>query len=181
MKHPFLTVEKGFVPVVQLKLGMHVVEAGNRAGVVTAWKSVSGVQTMYNLEVTQNHTYTVGINQFVVHNSDGADCNLSPNDWRNSSLNNAPNQTTSGTKNIDGVHINDQGDAEPYTGHYDEYGRLVRRTDYTNGNAAEGIPGIHSHAFIYNQDFPNGIGLPPDLNHAPGEYSPEIESLFYLF
>ena len=68
-KHPFLTVEKGFLPVAQLKLGMHIVEAGGRVGVVTGWKSVPGVQTMYNLEVTQDHTYTVGIGQWVVHNS----------------------------------------------------------------------------------------------------------------
>ena len=69
-KHPFLTVEKGFLPVAQLKLGMHIVEAGDRTGVVTGWKSVPGAQTMYNLEVTQDHTYTVGDNQWIVHNSD---------------------------------------------------------------------------------------------------------------
>ena len=67
-KHPFLTVEKGFLPVAQLKLGMHIVEAGDRTGVVTGWKSIPGVQTMYNLEVTQDHTYTVGTGQWVVHN-----------------------------------------------------------------------------------------------------------------
>jgi hypothetical protein len=69
-KHPFLTVEKGFITVAQLKLGMHVVEAGHRTGVVTGWKSIPGTQTMYNLEVTQDHTYTVGNKQWVVHNSD---------------------------------------------------------------------------------------------------------------
>ncbi|GCF11756.1 RHS repeat-associated core domain-containing protein [Dictyobacter arantiisoli] len=67
-KHPFLTVEKGFLSVAQLKLGMHVVEASGRAGVVTGWKSVPGTQTMYNLEVTQDHTYAVGAGQWVVHN-----------------------------------------------------------------------------------------------------------------
>jgi hypothetical protein len=51
---------------------MHVVEAGNRTGVVTAWKSVSGAQTMYNLEVTQDHTFIVGAGQWIVHN----DCGL---------------------------------------------------------------------------------------------------------
>jgi RHS repeat-associated protein len=76
MKHPFLTVEKGFVPVAQLKPGMHVVEAGNRTGVVTGWKSVLGAQTMYNLEVTQDHTFTVGAGQFVVHNCGGFDRNI---------------------------------------------------------------------------------------------------------
>ena len=68
-KHPFLTVEKGFLPVEQLKLGMHVIEADGRVGEVTGWKSIPGAQTMYNLEVTQDHTYTVGTGQWVVHNS----------------------------------------------------------------------------------------------------------------
>ena len=68
-KHPFLTAEKGFVPVAQLKLRMHIVEASGRVGDVTGWESVPGVQTMYNLEVTQDHTYTVGVGQWVVHNS----------------------------------------------------------------------------------------------------------------
>ena len=71
-KHPFLTLEKGFLPVAQLKLGMHVVEAGGRVGEVTGWKSVPGAQTMYNLEVTQDHTYTVGDGQFIVHNCGGS-------------------------------------------------------------------------------------------------------------
>ena len=57
------------MPVAQLKLGMHIVEAGGRVGEVTGWKSVPDIQTMYNLEVTQDHTYTVGDGQWVVHNS----------------------------------------------------------------------------------------------------------------
>jgi hypothetical protein len=72
-KHPFLTVEQGFVPVGQLKLGMHVVEASGLIGVVTGWKSVPGVQVMYNLEVAQDHTFTVGAGQWVVHNAN-PDC-----------------------------------------------------------------------------------------------------------
>ena len=77
-KHPFLTVEKGFLPVAQLKLGMQVVESGGRTGVVTGWKSVPGAQTMYNLEVAQDHTYTVGDGQFVVHNTSCAVGDLDP-------------------------------------------------------------------------------------------------------
>ena len=67
-KHPFLTVEKGFLPVGQMKLGMHVVEANGHVGVISAWTIVPGVKTMYNLEVAQDHTYTVGVGQWVVHN-----------------------------------------------------------------------------------------------------------------
>jgi len=50
-KHPFLTREKGFLPVGQIKLGMHVLRADGTYGVVTGWKVVPGTQVMYNLEV----------------------------------------------------------------------------------------------------------------------------------
>ena len=67
-KHPFLTIEKGFLPVGQMKLGMHVVEANGHVGVISGWKVVPGVQIMYNLEVAQDHTFVVGMGQWVVHN-----------------------------------------------------------------------------------------------------------------
>ena len=35
---------------------------------ISGWKVVSGVKTMYNLEVQQDHTYTVGVGQWIVHN-----------------------------------------------------------------------------------------------------------------
>ena len=72
-KHPFLTVEKGFVTVGQLRVGMHVVRAGGGVGAITGWKLVLGVMTMYNLEVAQDHTFTVGVGEWVVHN-----CGLGP-------------------------------------------------------------------------------------------------------
>jgi hypothetical protein len=68
-KHPFLTKEKGFLPVGQIKLGMHVRRADGTYGVVTGWKVVAGTQVMYNLEVAWDHTFTVGVGEWVVHNS----------------------------------------------------------------------------------------------------------------
>jgi len=67
-KHPFFTLEKGFVPVGQLKLGMHVLRADGQFGVITGWKIVPGTKVMYNLEVAQDHTFVVGQGQWVVHN-----------------------------------------------------------------------------------------------------------------
>jgi RHS repeat-associated protein len=72
-KHPFLTKEKGFLPVGQIKLGMHVRRADGTYGVVTGWKVVAGAMTMYNLEVAQDHTFTVGAGEWVVHNN-GPSC-----------------------------------------------------------------------------------------------------------
>lgn len=67
-KHPFFTLEKGFLPVGQIKVGMHLLRADGRFGIVMAWVLVPGVQTMYNLEVAQDHTFTVGSGAWVVHN-----------------------------------------------------------------------------------------------------------------
>ncbi len=49
-KHPFFTLEHGFLPVGQVKLGMHILRADGRVGVVTGWKVVSGTRAMYNLD-----------------------------------------------------------------------------------------------------------------------------------
>ncbi|MBA2679869.1 MAG: hypothetical protein H0U76_15915 [Ktedonobacteraceae bacterium] len=67
-KHPFLTIERGFLPVGQIAVGMHVRRADGKVGVITGWKIVPGAKTMYNLEVAQDHTFTVGDGQWVVHN-----------------------------------------------------------------------------------------------------------------
>jgi RHS repeat-associated protein len=67
-KHPFLTKEKGFLAVGQIKLGIHMLRADGTYGVVTGWKVVPGTRVMYNLEVAQDHTFTVGAGQWVVHN-----------------------------------------------------------------------------------------------------------------
>ena len=58
---------------------------------------------------------------------------------------------------------------EPWVAHYDEYGRLIARTDYNAGNIAQGIPAIHFHIYEYNSEFPFGREI---VSHAPGEYAP---------
>jgi A nuclease family of the HNH/ENDO VII superfamily with conserved AHH len=67
-EHPFLTAEKGFTPTRDVKMGMHVLRTDGSVGVVTGWRSVHGTKVMYNLEVAQDHTFTVGDGQWVVHN-----------------------------------------------------------------------------------------------------------------
>jgi len=68
-KHPFFTLEHGFLPVGQITLGMHLLRADGRVGVVTGWKVVPGTKVMYNLEVANDHTFTVRAGQWVVHNA----------------------------------------------------------------------------------------------------------------
>ncbi len=55
----------------QITLGMHVLRADGIYGVVTGWKVVPGAEMMYDLEVARDHTFTVGIQQWVVHNCGG--------------------------------------------------------------------------------------------------------------
>ncbi len=74
-KHPFFTLEHGFVPVGHLHLGMHILRADGNIGVVTGWKVVPGTKAMYNLTVAQDHTFTVGMGQWVVHNTGCGDLN----------------------------------------------------------------------------------------------------------
>lgn len=47
-----------------------MLRADGRYGVITGYKVVPGAKVMYNLEVAQDHTFTVGVGQWVVHNSD---------------------------------------------------------------------------------------------------------------
>ena len=47
-KHPFLTLEQGFLSVGKIKVGMHILRADGRVGVVTGWKGIPGGMTMYN-------------------------------------------------------------------------------------------------------------------------------------
>ena len=74
-KHPFFTIEQGFLAVSHITIGMHLLRADGRVRVVTGWKVVAGTKVMYNLEVAQDHTFTVGEGMWVVHNSDGCGSN----------------------------------------------------------------------------------------------------------
>jgi RHS repeat-associated protein len=67
-KHPFLTAEQGWVKAGQLQPGMHVIRADGQVGVVEDIQVIPGAGTMYNLEVSQVHTFEVGIGRWVVHN-----------------------------------------------------------------------------------------------------------------
>jgi len=68
-EHPFLTEEAGFVAAGRLQVGMHVLRADGTVGVVVAVRAVPGSSLMYNLEIAQDHTFTVGNDQWIVHNS----------------------------------------------------------------------------------------------------------------
>jgi hypothetical protein len=75
-------------------------------------------------------------------------------------------QVQPGTRRLEGQYINDQGRVEPWVAHYDEYGRMVGRTDYNAGNMAAGIPSTHYHSYEYGPGR-NGAEIE---SHVPGEF-----------
>lgn len=112
-KHPFYTLERGFIPVRNLKLGMHVLRADGQIGVITGWKVVPGAKAMYNLEVAHDHAFTVSAGQWVVHNS----CGGSITDTSQLDINQPSQLTYGGTISSGGR----SGDNRPLYGTPDSY------------------------------------------------------------
>jgi RHS repeat-associated protein len=84
----------------------------------------------------------------------------------------APKQITPGTRTLRGTYFNDRGPGgvreEPWVAHYDQYGRLIGRTDYNAGLPGQGIPDVHYHRFVYGPG-KNGHEIE---KHVPGEFRP---------
>ena len=78
----------------------------------------------------------------------------------------APTQVTPGTRYLEGQYVNDQGKVQPWKAYYDEYGRLIARTDYNAGNIKHNIPSIHYHLYEW------GPGK------TPFEYGSHIEGVY---
>lgn len=82
----------------------------------------------------------------------------------------APLQVTPGETVRTGEFVNDIGPGgtriEPWEAHYDEYGRMIARTDYNAGNSATGVADVHYHVYEW------GPGCTPCevVKHAPGIY-----------
>jgi hypothetical protein len=76
----------------------------------------------------------------------------------------APFQVEPGIDSLEGQYVNDLGQVQPWAANYDEYGRLIARTDFNAGNAAAGIPDIHFHTYEW------GPGMTPleTGSHIPG-------------
>jgi YD repeat-containing protein len=80
--------------------------------------------------------------------------------------NKAPKQVTPGIKELTGQYIDDLGKVQPWKAHYDQYGRLIGRTDFNAGNITQGIPDIHYHLYEWGAGkTPLEIG-----SHIPGEF-----------
>jgi len=66
--HPFYTAYETWVEAGDLEVGDHILSAAGDYGRVTSVRTTSEREMMYNLTVSEDHTYVVGSGQWVVHN-----------------------------------------------------------------------------------------------------------------
>ena len=79
----------------------------------------------------------------------------------------APKQVTPGTYQLSGQYMSGNR-VQPWTAYYDQYGRLIARTDYNAGNTVAGIPDTHYHLYTYG----SGLNGYECGSHIPGEFIP---------
>jgi hypothetical protein len=72
-EHPFFTLERGWVDAGELRVGERVRRANGFYGLVQAVVVETEPQVMYNLTVAEAHTFFVGAQHWLVHNTN---CNV---------------------------------------------------------------------------------------------------------
>ena len=104
-KHPWLTT-KGWITAGLLHLGDQVQQLGGATATVVALKVIHGAADMYDLTVSNVHTFAVGAEQFVVHNCGGDP----PDGWVKDTYESNPLDSSSATKPTEFTHVNERGD-----------------------------------------------------------------------
>jgi len=82
----------------------------------------------------------------------------------------APEQVEAGIRYLEGQYIRDfevWGRVEPWKAYYDEYGRIIARTDYNAPDPKHDIPATHYHLIEWTIGGKNGEEI-----HYDGEYMP---------
>jgi hypothetical protein len=115
---------------------------------------------VYNIEVFGEHVYEVGCKSLVVHNA----CPTNIGAFATK----APQLVNPGVRVLEGHYIDDIGRIQPWRAHYDEFGRMIARTDYNAGNLAQRIPDVHYHTF----EWVRGAQGREILSHVAGEFLP---------
>jgi hypothetical protein len=70
--HPWLTADHGWVPASFLQVGEPVVQLDGTTATVETIRSVAGAAEMWDLTVSNLHTFAVGAGEYVVHNCDSS-------------------------------------------------------------------------------------------------------------
>ncbi len=87
----------------------------------------------------------------------------------------APDMVIPGIKELDGIHLHHNSlkgidEIQPWKAYYDDYGRLMARTDYNAGNKAAGIPNIHYHLYEWGKGYANWKKPHEYASHLKGEF-----------
>jgi RHS repeat-associated protein len=169
--HPFFVDGKGWTPAGGLAIGNGIVTRDGPRLVVKSlkWQRRAAGYKVFNFEVEDTHSYFVGMasDGAWVHN--GVPCVPGlPGEYLASK---APQQVQPGIKILEGQHVNNLGKVQPWRAHYDEFGRMIGRTDYNAGNIKDGIPDIHHHTYGYFGGRTSGSWMEIG-SHLPGEFRP---------
>ena len=87
----------------------------------------------------------------------------------------SPDMVIPGTKELEGIHLHHYGltgvdEIQPWKAYYDDYGRLMARTDYNAGNKVAGIPNIHYHLYEWGKVFGDWKKPHEYASHLEGEF-----------
>ena len=159
--HPVWSVDRQeWVPLAELTDGETLQGLDGLAVVLSV--SLSRVsQPVYNIEIHGEHVYQVGELGVVVHNACPTNIGVASSK--------AARQVPPGVRTLTGHYVDDLSRVQPWRAHYDEFGRLVARTDYNAGNLAQKIPDTHYHIYSYDNWHEWGREI---LSHLPGEFMP---------
>ncbi len=76
----------------------------------------------------------------------------------------APDQVTPGVRQLDGQYVDDVGQVQPWRAQYDDYGRQVERTDFTDLPD----PSTHTNPHHHTREFGPGYGPKGKETYHPG-------------
>ena len=87
----------------------------------------------------------------------------------------APDMVIPGIKKLEGTHIHHNGltgidEVQPWRAFYDDFGRLMARTDYNAGNKAAAIPVTHYHLYEWGERFAGWKRPHEYASHLKGEF-----------
>ena len=87
----------------------------------------------------------------------------------------SPDMVIPGTKELEGIHLHHYGltgvdEIQPWKAYYDDYGRLMARTDYNAVNKVAGIPNIHYHLYEWGKGFGDWKKPHEYASHLEGEF-----------
>ena len=155
--HPFYSEDaKTFVPAGKLSPGELLRQANGRSSRVIQITKRTTPEPVFNLEVNGEHTYHISKTALLVHNNSAEEPfkhSLPDKAWSKK----APKQVTPGTKRLDHYRYNERtGKIERSVVEYDDYGRQIKRIDFTDHGYPESHKVPHIHKIKYDAQFPNG-------------------------